>query len=172
MKALTIEEIMQIKTGDVVYIINLMFKNVKGYYKFINIIDNEIEFKGIDSKLTCNFATYGKTWVAYKNKEQADGKGELVELICKLDDTIYVPWIFDGVSGIAKIQVVFIEINKFNNKYVTNLGEITSLNSPKEWKYFQDMHHGVYSEKDFNNVWFTDLKLAEQKLKELSRGVL
>lgn len=90
-----------------------------------------------------------------------------VDLICKLDDTIYVPWNFDGVSSIAELKVVFIEINKLHNNYITNLGDIMDMSISKNLIYFQRMKHGVYSEQDFNKVWFTDKKLAEQKLKEL-----
>lgn len=35
------------------------------------------------------FDTYGKTWLAYKNKEQAERKGEIVELPFKLGDRLF-----------------------------------------------------------------------------------
>ena len=168
MKALTIEEIKQFETGYFIYIV-VIYEKTNSYYK-IDKINNEnlcLKLDDLGDYAELPFSEYGKTWLAYRNKEYAECKGELVELICKLDDTIYVPWNFDGVSSIAELKVVFIEINKLHNNYITNLGEITDMSISKNLIYFQRMKHGVYSEQDFNKVWFTDKKLAEQKLKEL-----
>ncbi len=172
MKALTIKEIKQLKEDEWVYIVNLEDSEKTGYYKFVEFrpITTYFYTHIVDGKFSIiciSTSAYGDTWLAYKNKEQAECKGELVELICKLDDTIYVPWKFDGVSSIAELQVVYIEINKLHNNYVTNLGETIDMDNLKEFRYYQRMHHGVYSEQDFNKVWFKDKKLAEQKLKEL-----
>ncbi len=168
MKPLNIEEIKQFETGDFIYIVEI-YEKANFYYE-INKINNEylcLKLNDFCDYVELPFNEYGKIWIAYKNKEQAECKGELVELICKLDDTIYVPWKYDGVSSIAELKIVFIEINKLHNNYITNLGEITDMSISKNLIYFQRMKHGVYSEQDFNKVWFMDKKLAEQKLKEL-----
>ncbi len=168
MKALTIEEIKQFETGYFIYIV-VIYEKTNSYYK-IDKINNEnlcLKLDDLGDYAELPFSEYGKTWLAYRNKEYAECKGELVELICKLDDTIYVPWNFDGVSSIAELKVVFIEINKLHNNYITNLGEITDMSISKNLIYFQRMKHGVYSEQDFNTEWFTDKKLAEPKLQEV-----
>lgn len=182
MKALTIEEIVKIaQNKEPIYMVALVDDTnglfpIKAYYFPVVVYENNSDevacfqmFNRLVNGLVYLIEDYGKTWLAYRNKEQAECKGELVELICKLDDTIYVPWIFDGVSSIAELQVVFIEINKLHNNYVTNLGETIDMDNFKEFRYYQRMHHGVYSEQDFNKVWFKDKKLAEQKLEELKK---
>lgn len=36
------------------------------------------------------YSSYGRTWLAYKNKEQAEAKGEIVKLPCNIGDPIWV----------------------------------------------------------------------------------
>ncbi len=172
MKALTIEELKQFGKYEFLYISvisdNLYRKDIfSGYYMLIQKDCYTINFQTTNNFINLWYSDYGKTWLAYRNKEEAECKGELVELICKVGDTIYIPWEFDGVSDVAKSEVVYIEVNKWDNKYVTNLCLTADTTSPKGLRYFQYMHHGVYCEEDFNQVWFKDENLAEQKLKEL-----
>ena len=79
MKPLSIEEIKQMKLGDWIYL--CIDTDDKSYGKVfastdIKLIVGSIEFPTI--KLEYKY--YGKTWLAYKNKEQAECKGELIEL--------------------------------------------------------------------------------------------
>lgn len=168
MKPLSIEELKQLKEYDYFWLVNINDANKNIYIS--NISYTKETLSGLDFynySRRMKWDNYGKTWLAYKNKEQAECKGEFVELICKLDDTIYVPCKYDGVSSIAELQVVYIEVNKWHNNYVTNLGDTIDMDNFKEFRYYQRMHHGVYSEQNFNKVWFKDKKLAEQKLIEL-----
>ncbi len=71
MKALSIEEIKQLKNGDWVWIVDT---NANSYYAEVIVITTEV-FAVISSsyKIPAHLLQdYGKTWVAYKNKEQAE----------------------------------------------------------------------------------------------------
>lgn len=82
---LTIDELRALKAGDWVWIIDI--EKQSGYYRQVTINDNneKIVFYGEFTNGYCPFETYGKTWLAYKNKEQAEAKGEIVELPCLRD---------------------------------------------------------------------------------------
>lgn len=92
MKPLTIDELRALKAGDWVWIIDI--EKQSGYYRQVTINDNneKIVFYGEFTNGYCPFETYGKTWLAYKNKEQAECKGEIVEFPCKVGDTVYWAW--------------------------------------------------------------------------------
>lgn len=88
MKPLTIDEIKSFKVGDWVWL------NVTGVssYAEIEAQSNDRIFLNCKYIYGSNYSyhLYGKTWLAYKNKEQAEAKGEIVELMLKAGDTIYI----------------------------------------------------------------------------------
>lgn len=74
-KPLTIEELKSLKVGDWVW---LMLKDDKGYYDQIIdmwVADGWMLFKKAVSMQF--YSDYGKTWLAYKNKEAAEGEDEI-----------------------------------------------------------------------------------------------
>lgn len=78
MKPLTIEELKALNVGDWVWIefrIECMKKERKCYVQIPN--DNEAIMEWNFTPL--KYSDYGNTWIAYKNKEIAECKGELVE---------------------------------------------------------------------------------------------
>lgn len=85
MRPLTIDELRALKAGDWVWIIDI--EKQSGYYRQVTINDNneKIVFYGEFTNGYCPFETYGKTWLAYKNKEHEETKGEIVELPCLRD---------------------------------------------------------------------------------------
>lgn len=78
MKPLTIDELKALKVDDWVW---LKVCDTKSYW---NISENTNEYLLVYQECYCfgtlNYSDYGKTWLAWKNKEQADAQGEIVEL--------------------------------------------------------------------------------------------
>lgn len=85
MRAMTIQEIRNLAVGDWVWIIDCDLR--KGKYRQLVGVDNEHD--GCRFTFTSSYrqkgyhrhvSNYGKTWLAWKNKEQAEAKDEIVEL--------------------------------------------------------------------------------------------
>lgn len=70
MKPLTIEQLKALEVGDWVWVVDKGARS-SAYFK---IIDTALMFDiiSIDTSLWLNYSNYGKTWLAYKNKEQAE----------------------------------------------------------------------------------------------------
>lgn len=83
MKPLTIEELKSFEVGDWVW---LVYKNTDyRRYAQIQAIEGTRLYVWGGGLAECEmkqYSDYGKTWLAYKNKEEAESKGEIVELPC------------------------------------------------------------------------------------------
>ena len=109
MKPLTIDELRALKAGDWVWVIIKQpvagdFPHDGRYYQSANYEFMKNKNKGHVFNGYSRFypySAYGTKWVAYKNKEQAEAKGEIVELPC----------ILKSHSTYPKNQVVY--INEF-----------------------------------------------------------
>lgn len=80
MKPLTIDELKSLEVGDWVWVVD---KDDKSYYAEITAHCEDVF--AIATYLTISthfYSDYGKMWLAFKNKEQAECKGEIVELPC------------------------------------------------------------------------------------------
>lgn len=146
MKALSIEELKVLPVGDYVWVVGI--EHDFSEYGQIKCNSQEKWVSGTSEYLYFN---YGKTWVAYKNKEQAECKGELVELPYKIEklhigDTIYY------------IQEYFNDATLKHEKKVlrTNIDYIA--------KGYIEVNNGVWLQP--NQFWLIK-EQAEQKLKEL-----
>lgn len=75
MKPLTIKELKSLPVGDWVWVIiqqpNL--EPMKGYWQKTKYTDSSVFLDGRYVKELFNYSDYGTKWVAYKNKEQAEG---------------------------------------------------------------------------------------------------
>ena len=90
MKPLTTDELKALKVGDWVWIKILKEERHydlldTGYYRKSKFFDNEDKmfdtgWHGFGNSFL--YENYGTSWLAYKNKEQAEAKGEIVELPC------------------------------------------------------------------------------------------
>lgn len=81
MKPLTIEELKALEVGDWVWTIHTYGEAKESAYA--RIIGTDIDGLVLPTDLmNLEYPDYGKTWLAYKNKEQAEAKGEIVELPC------------------------------------------------------------------------------------------
>lgn len=83
MKPLTIEELKALEVGDWVW------EDKSKVYEFVKDKTDEFLLILVDGILDRHYySDYGKTWLAYKNKEQAECKGEIVEI----KEPVIKPW--------------------------------------------------------------------------------
>ena len=82
------------------------------------------------------------------------------ELPCKVGDTLYMPWVYDGTYDIATLEIVNIELTDNEITYITDLA------SDNEG-YLAKYNYGNFSNGDFDYIVFTDYDKAEAKLKEI-----
>ncbi|MCH5315456.1 MAG: hypothetical protein J1E81_06050 [Eubacterium sp.] len=80
MKPLTIEELKALPVGDWVWI---KHGEVESYFRKDVLADDQFATPRF------MYSDYGTKWLAYKNKEFAESKGEIVELPCALGQKLY-----------------------------------------------------------------------------------
>ncbi len=110
---LTIDELRALKAGDWVWVIIKQpvagdFPHDGRYYQSANYEFMKNKNKGHVFNGYSGFypySAYGTKWVAYKNKEQAEAKGEIVELPCDIDDRVYI---IDNDRHWAQIDMIHI----------------------------------------------------------------
>lgn len=98
MKPLTIKELKALAEGDWVYVIDK--KWLDEYKKVLNQDATCIVFEegNVDTQDDFDWDSYGTRWVAYKNKEQAEAKGEIVELKYEKGSRVFfVSWVSGNV---------------------------------------------------------------------------
>ncbi|MDE7089160.1 MAG: hypothetical protein K2O54_03490 [Prevotella sp.] len=71
---MTIEELKALPVGEWVWLKHKDYKD--SYLRKASNNDNQFEFSWF------SYSDYGETWIAYKNKEEAECKGELFEFPC------------------------------------------------------------------------------------------
>lgn len=166
MKALSIEEIKQMEINDWLYLKRTEpYDNRERYYSIkIKNIKSVVFGCGEGGYLAFSYDDYGKTWVAYKNKEQAECKGVLKNLICDIGDKVYI-------------------VNKDNTYRPIDEGIIDTIviiehDIIYEWNSYdygcetiELWDEGEFTADDLGKSVFLDYEQAEQKLKEL-RGEL
>lgn len=105
MKPLTIDELKALEVGDWVWIVNKANPKRTGYFEIFDKTYNSIILfrtrKFADAELF--YTDYGKTWLAYKNKEQAEAKGEIVEFGIPFFSKHFNAWcVFERVDDYVK----------------------------------------------------------------------
>lgn len=179
MKAMTIEEIKNKKDEEWLFIVDLKNEKESSYYKFNRVERCFIVFYEQDESFCPKcflIDDYGKNWVAYKNKEEAECKGELVELpngwldvlklitcaaICyKTIDNI----IIEDMQNSKELGELFLKIPRVQgSSLVWSLEELANSNlNCNKIKCFEDILNVMPRFKDILD------KQAEQKLKELT----
>ncbi len=162
MKPLSIEELKQLKEYDYFWLVNINDANKNIYIS--NISYTKETLSGLDFynySRRMKWDNYGKTWVAYKNKEQAECKGELVELPCKVGDKVYY------LNTRPSISL------KTNTIYEGKVVRFHILNSLDMAVFLDIKIHNEYgtteisNTKDFGVLVFKTREQAEEKLKEL-----
>lgn len=119
MKPLTIEELKALQVGDWVWIVDT--ERQKQIYVrkdaecaidvIIENLEDEFAYTTADEFGAFDYSFYGKTWLAYKNKEQAETKGEIVELPCRVGDKAWRVYDLGAMSSIEKVYVTDIIID-------------------------------------------------------------
>lgn len=90
MRPLTIDELRALKAGEWLWVCGTRYGNQYAHICLQNFEENYINLTlTFGSNERFSYSTYGETWLAYKNKEQAESKGEIVELPCNVGDTVY-----------------------------------------------------------------------------------
>lgn len=88
-------------------------------------------------------------------------QGTLVELPCKVGDTIYIPWVYDNTCGISFHEIERIEIYKY---YIYLFFEVYT-DSEYLWTYIYG--RGEFSISECGKKFFLTREEAEKRLKEL-----
>lgn len=156
MKTLTIEELKALEVGDWIWVVGkepdracYLQKDTRSEQRF-----NQLSW-------SLSYSDYGKTWLAYKNKEQAEAKGEIMELMCEVGDEIFVPWIWGDSDGIMNLTVTSITWRDNEIDYYCNNFETDDINFAKQFDL------GNFHSVDYNSIWLTDQPEAERHLAEL-----
>lgn len=193
MKPLSIEEIKQLEEDDYLWIVDFENNNNE-YYKIVcnGQIVLKLNIIGDRCSWDVYYKDYGTKWLAYKNKEQAECKGTLIEFPCELGATIYYikkqcrdffndfkdnedNWCEDyepqGWYEEERCNLV--------NKYGCSLNleiyceECKNRLKIEETKFCLELREHIYGTDYYNknfslsNTYFLTKKQAEQKLKEL-----
>lgn len=92
MKLLTIEELKALKVGDWVWLCGKYenFGEYSEYREIDEVCDDCLVFAVGVNRMWFEYSDYGTKWLAYKNKEQAECKGEIVKLPCKVGDDVCI----------------------------------------------------------------------------------
>lgn len=90
-KPLTIDELKALQVGDWVWVVSSSILATPDYFRIKN---RAIMFcVSNDYKRICfDYSDYGTKWLAYKNKEAAEAKGEIVELPFKRQRDLDGTW--------------------------------------------------------------------------------
>lgn len=86
-----------------------------------------------------------------------------VELPCKIGDKVYMPWVYDEISGIAEITVCSVTV--FDGEYIYD----TDLESD-DIDFKQEYSYGQFRDYDFGTKVFTTREAAVARLAELKGG--
>lgn len=161
MKPLTIEELKALEVGDWVWVKVLKPDYPRRDYdgEYCRITPPYIDglcYGWQGSGGFYKYEDYGICWLAYKNKEQAEAKGEIVALPCKPNDIVYY----------------VTEVDDGNDIYLTIVnGVVDCFNIETGCKEFLARYDGGltywHNFLEFGKEVFTNKSEAERRLAEL-----
>lgn len=152
MKPLSIEAIKQLKEDDWVWI-----KTNNSQYLRVNFSSENLCGETLCGIKTYYYADYGTKWAAYKNKEEADCKGELVMLPCQIHDVGY--FVDTENKMIVEADVKEILIHNYTKKFATIQITFEQLEG-------RVLYNDFCKQMCLSEIYW-DKEQAEQKLKEL-----
>ena len=82
---------------------------------------------------------------------------------CKVGDTVYMPWAWDGTKGIAILTVMRVSITEVRPLVVTDFNS-------DDYAYFVEYNCGVFGFDDFGKTVFLTREEAEKALAERREG--
>lgn len=157
MKPLTIEQLKALKVGDWVWIEDTSCDQ-KYYAEVIDFTYPWIELIVYGHKEAVRWEDVGSRYLIYKNKEQAEVKGEIVELPCEIGSTVYCVKYFCDYNGCSQDEQTIccgckemIEREKRKEKYMVVERKFEITDFPQIGKKY-----------------FTDKSEAERRLAELT----
>lgn len=165
MKPLTIEELKNLPLGEWVWIIDTSEVTKEDYdgsmyarKYYQSFPDKYFDCGTLGRGYSFKYADYGTKWTAYKNKEQAECDGEILNLPCKVGDTVWLvkyittsvappvevfdEWVIDKIV-ITKRGILFCGTHEETDDYCT------------------------FDEDEYKVNWFTDKAQAAAHLKRL-----
>lgn len=89
--------------------------------------------------------------------------GKLLELLADVGDTIYVPWVYDGKSGIAHLPIFEITKDIRNKEEIYYHTDFETDNM----EFAESQNYGICLQSNFGKSWFIDEMQAKSRLKEL-----
>lgn len=119
MKPLTIEELKSLEGGDWVWLCGKYenFGEYSEYREIDEVRDDCLVFAVSVNRVWFEYSGYGTKWLAYKNKEQAETKGEIVEVV---EYNGYAPYLArDNICG---QPLLIVPISEERNKELKEQG--------------------------------------------------
>lgn len=115
-----------------------------------------------------NCESYDCKGIAFQRLGELEDKieqGLLFELPCKVGDTVYMPWEYDGVSGVAELTVndIFLDLNIGSSSIQTNLESDVA-------EYMRRYRYGLFEFNEVGKKIFLTKEEAEARLQELRGG--
>lgn len=86
---------------------------------------------------------------------------------CKVGDTVYMPWEYKGVSGVAILTVTHVIIDEVHSYIRTNLKHLSD-----DENYLAAYNYGRFDFREFGEKIFTSQKEAAEALKKIVEGSL
>lgn len=87
----------------------------------------------------------------------------VIVLPCKVGDTIYLPWEFDGIKSIAFLTVTHIIFDSEHNYVKTNF-------DTDDEAYYDKYKCGRYDFEDFGEIVFLTIEGAKNALAKMKGG--
>lgn len=89
MNQLTIEQIKQLKACDWLFVKNFA-TNSKAYWYTIHVCTEKLTARTLFDEHDFLLKDYGKTWTAYRNKQEYECNGEIIELPLPIGSKVYI----------------------------------------------------------------------------------
>lgn len=102
------------------------------------------------------------TDTGFKALEKKIENGYLVALPCRVGDTVYMPWEYKGVSGVAILTVTHVIIDDVHSYIRTNLALVSDSTN-----FLAAHNFGKFDFRQFGEKVFTSRKEAEKELEKL-----
>ena len=91
-----------------------------------------------------------------------EDKKEWVKLLCKVGDTLYMPWQWNGASAIAQLKVLRVVYSEYEFYVETDF-------ESDDYDYYKKYQCGRFMLENFGKMVFLTRKAAEKALAERSK---
>ncbi len=85
---------------------------------------------------------------------------EATKKVCNVGDKVFMPWEYDGIYGVATLEITQIVENGTGTIYASNI-------ESDDYDYLMKYNFGNFLEKDFGEKVFLNPEQAAMKLKEM-----